>query len=510
MNLKRIAIGRPTGESGRAETASDRIEPKTTIFLFSCCIVAFLIGFYRIDFYSLWLDEYSTLMASSDWNILRAYLRTFPEQHPFYYFVIKWLSVNHTLMQIRLFSLACTMLAIFPLYFIGRRVFSSATARTACIFFILSPFVQYYSQEGRMYALFVLLALIQAGLLVKWALDGNRPAKYGFAVFSVLAMYTHFFASFLLVGEFVWLLALRIKKVQTKIRFSHAIGLYIVVGLAYTPWLLHIFSNLGGMSQSWRSLYNIAFGVPYTFFRFGAGYGIFPLNFDVKRHLAEYLPAALFWGSVFCLAYLPAAILVVKRIRKATAVQGLVFVVAFSPIILLVAASYFKNVASERYVVYSAPFFYLVVASAQESGLTGRRFLKTAALVFPILLFALGLGYHYFNPDFGKTDYKAASAHILVKDGGAFPVICHPDMVTGPMQYYLKDRMTVAAYRSWEPSASDSDVWLVERLANTPKPLSLAGNRFEKISVKVFPRENGLRVTHWRRLPLKADTTTEP
>ena len=166
MELKRLAIGRLPDASEQANTAIEPTMPNTAVFLSLCALSVTLIGLYRIDFYSLWLDEYSTLMASSDWKILAGYLKTFPEQHPLYYFLIKILGVNHTLLEIRLFSLLCSVLAIFALHYIGRRVFSTGTARTACVFFALSPFVLYYSQEGRMYSLLVLLALIQTGLLV--------------------------------------------------------------------------------------------------------------------------------------------------------------------------------------------------------------------------------------------------------------------------------------------------------------------------------------------------------
>jgi len=190
---------------------------------------------------------------------------------------------------------------------------------------------------------------------------------------------------------------------------------------------------------------------------------------------------------------------VIKRLRQVNAVQGLVFVIAFLPIILVVAASFFKNVASERYVIFSAPFFYLIVASALEPGAAAGRVTKIASVGLPILLFMLGIGFHYFNPHFGKTNYKGASAYILEQDSGAARVLCTPDAVAGPMQYYLKSRMAVTPYRLWQPSPSDSDVWLVERLADVTAPMSLAGNRFVEISRKIFPQENGLRVTHWRQ-----------
>jgi len=502
MNHKLLNIAKFLSAEGNAH--KDRYGMiKPTLFLSLCVLIAVLLGLYRIGYYSIWLDENTTLTVTKDWKILKVFLTTVPEQQPLYYFLIKWLNVNHTLFGIRLFSLVCDALAIIPLYLIGKRVFSSVTAQTACIFYAFSPFMLYYSQEGRMYTLFVLLTLIQATFLIKWILDGNGWAKYGFTIFSILSMYTHFFASFLLACEFIWMLAMWVKNVQIKIRSTEAIIIFAVVGIAYMPQFVHIFSNLGGMSQAWRELYNIAFAIPYTFFRFGAGYGIFPLNYQVKLDLMAYLPTALVWAAAFGLAYLPASILVAKRIRQVTSVQFLVFVIAFFPIIMVVAASLFKNVASERYVVYSAPFFYLATASAQESGTQAKRLLKIAALVLPILLAFIGIGFHYFNPDFVKTNYKAAAAYILEQDFETDRVVCSPDIVAGLMQYYLKNKMNVTPYRSWEVSESDSHVWLVERLAKKIQPLRLAGKGFEKISEIVFPQENGVRVAHWRKLHLK-------
>lgn len=480
---------------------------KAPLFLCLCLLATVLFGLYRIGHYSLWLDEYTTLRVTRNLDILFAFLNNFPEQHPLYYLLIKGLHINNTLLEIRYFSLICGVLSILPLYYIGSRVFSPKIALTACLFSALSPFMLYYNQEGRMYSLFVLLVLVQTSCLVWWAVDGSRWAKYGVAVFSILSIYTHFFSSFLLICEFLWLLALQFGNMKIRIRFREALAVFAVVGLAYTPWLFHILANLGGMAQKWRGIYNIAFAVPYTFFRFGAGYGIFPLHYQVKLHLSDFYLSGLIWGVIFCLAYLPAALLVAKRVRRTTAVQSLIFTIAFLPIVLVVIGSLFKNIASERYVIFSAPFFYLIIASAKAPDTPRKNLLQMAALGLPMVLLLAGVGYYYFNPQFGKTNYRAAAALILAQGRGSDRVVCRPPQAAGPIEYYLKDKMTVSPYRAWQAHESDSGVWMVERIVNTPEPVSLAGLQFEKVIRKIFPQENGLRVTYWRRLPAGKENT---
>ena len=70
-----------------------------------------------------------------------------------------------------------------------------------------NPFLVWYSQEARSYAL---LALLGAGSVLAFGLalrGGARPRSRGWAAVSALAIATHYFAVFLVAAEAVWLLA---------------------------------------------------------------------------------------------------------------------------------------------------------------------------------------------------------------------------------------------------------------------------------------------------------------
>jgi mannosyltransferase len=70
----------------------------------------------------------------------------------------------------------------------------------------VNPFLVWYSQEARSYALFAFFAALTV-LFFARALHGERRSLAGWAISSSLAIATHYFAIFVVVPEALWLLA---------------------------------------------------------------------------------------------------------------------------------------------------------------------------------------------------------------------------------------------------------------------------------------------------------------
>ena len=70
----------------------------------------------------------------------------------------------------------------------------------------VNPFLVWYSQEARSYALLSLLTAATV-LAFGFALRGDRRWLAGWAALSTLAIATHYFAVFVVGAEAVWLLA---------------------------------------------------------------------------------------------------------------------------------------------------------------------------------------------------------------------------------------------------------------------------------------------------------------
>lgn len=463
--------------------------------MLSLLLLSFCLGLYHLDYQSVWLDEFTTLDVTKDLQTIMAYCRAFPEQHPLYYSFIYLLDFNSDIFKLRLFSLIFGTGSLVPLYIIARRVTSKKAAVLTCLLYFLSPFIMYYNQEGRMYSLLLFLSLVQVGFFLAWLDNPRKANRVGYFIFSVLALYTHFFGFFLIASEtiFVFLFFRKYEHFRVKEFIVSILG----IGIFYLPWMIFILKHLGENAQNWKGISNILFGFPYSIFRFALGYGVFPLNIEVKKNILRYLPGAFFWSFLIVAAYAPAALALIKQRKRLSPSQKLIPILAFTPIVLMVFMSGLKNMVSERYVIYSAPFFYMLVAIAYDSLLIKPKFLRISSVAMPMVLLSLGMAFYYFSPGFGKTNYKGVADFLKRESTQKSIILCSPGFVKGPLNYYLKDSRLVKSFKTWQPNPGKVEVWTLERMTNTR---SLSGQDmmgYHKISEKIWPQENGLRLIQW-------------
>jgi mannosyltransferase len=164
--------------------------------------------FATLDRQSFWLDELVTvsLLGHGLGDVLREVPRG--EATPFLYYVVAWawssvLGLGEV--GIRTLSALAGTATIPVAYGAGAVLVSRRAGLVAAALVAVNPFLVWYSQEARSYAL---LALLGAGtvLALGHALGGSRRWLGGWAVLGALAIATHYYAVFLVAAEAVWLL----------------------------------------------------------------------------------------------------------------------------------------------------------------------------------------------------------------------------------------------------------------------------------------------------------------
>jgi mannosyltransferase len=203
QRLKRL---RPQGNAGALRA---REIPAEVWITGGLVLLAAAIRIIVIDTQSFWWDE--ALTAYETRLPFGAMINTVlhVETTPPLYFVLIW-TWAHIFGSGEIALRAVSTLAgvaVVPLaYLIGRELFSRRAGVLAAAFIALNPFMVWYSQEARAYTL--LTALTAASFL--WFVRAERapsprPVAW-WAVFSSLALMTHFFAGFAVAPEAVWLL----------------------------------------------------------------------------------------------------------------------------------------------------------------------------------------------------------------------------------------------------------------------------------------------------------------
>lgn len=211
-----------------------------------------------LDRQSYWLDELVTvsLLDRGLGDVLRAVPRT--EATPYLYYVVAWLwSSVFGLGEIGLRSLSALVgTATIPVtYLAGAVLVSRRAGLVAAALVATNPFLVWYSQEARSYAL---LALAGAGSVLAFghALRGGRRALVAWALVAALAIATHYFAVFLVAAEAAWLLV-RLRPVR---RAVLAVLLPAAVLAAHVPLVLAQRGN--GEAVAGSSLVSRIAGIP--------------------------------------------------------------------------------------------------------------------------------------------------------------------------------------------------------------------------------------------------------
>ena len=170
------------------------------IYLCAVLAAAFGLRLYRLDAQSLWFDEGFALHLSSQG------IRQLIEQNPVGWLPLHsavlhfWLMVSgNSPFSARFLSVVFGTLVVAALYVFGRALGTERTGSIAAMMGAFSPFLVYYSQEARVYSLWISVSLLASYLLLRALGDPRRLRPWALYLGTlVAALYTHYFSVFLL------------------------------------------------------------------------------------------------------------------------------------------------------------------------------------------------------------------------------------------------------------------------------------------------------------------------
>ena len=357
--------------------------------------------FPTLDRQSFWLDELVTvsLLDRGLGDVLHEIPRT--EATPYLYYVVAWAWGSvFGLGEVGLRSLsALAGTATVPVAYLAGRVLVSRRAGIATAALVATnPFLVWYSQEARSYAL---LALLCAGSVLAFglALRGARGGLAGWAAVSALAIATHYFAVFVVAAEAVWLL------VRARPRRQALLACVVpgVVVFVHVPLVLAQRGN--GEAVAGSSLAARIAGIPKNLV---VGYS-FP---------AEALGSALAAVLVVVGLVLVARLRTVER-RGALVAGSLAAAAVLTPVLLALVGVDFLIARNTIAAVVPAA---ICVGAGYATGRTG----IAVATVLCALCAAVAVA-PAVDTAYGRTDWRAA-AGVLREEDGARAIVVTPYM----------------------------------------------------------------------------------
>ncbi len=455
-------------------------------------LLAFWVRVQNLTYHSIWFDEAISLRwaQSTVARILEVSMHLVEDRlPPLYYLLLKWWvdGAGVSEFSVRYLSVLFGVLLIPVLYTLGHKLFGQTVGWVAALLAAVNPFLVWYSQEARMYALAVLLGTLGVLFFVD-AISPPQPLPRhklifywaGMGVCVLAGLYTHLYTGFLWPALALWLLA----NPRTLKRVWLPFGL--TMGTAATLFLPLAIAN-------WRFSGESVPGNPWV----GVGARILELfrafvvwRASLATGTAQVVLAVL---ALFLLAGIALAL----QKQKGWLVIGLLampFVVA-SILLLRSRLAFF----GERYFIVLVPWLLLLQALGvgwffqrlgQRSAI--RQSAGWSAVLLLVGVTAVPLPGLWSVPA-AKETWRQTVAYMTTHVQPGDAVFIHPEWVRFPYQYYARQMgtpgQTYAAFFAVDEN-TDLDgplngilddhpvVWLIESHLDEPDPERRVENWF--------------------------------
>ena len=379
---------------------------------------------------SIWLDEAtSIIIARMNWSSVVAWAAG--DIHPpLYYLALHlWLGLGDSEFSVRALSALFGALTVVIVYALGRELFSPRVGLLSALLLGLSPLHIWYSQETRMYVMVTMLGLLASYVLLL-ALRRQRLGYWlGYAVVSVLVLYTHYFALFIVLfqGLFAvyWLCRSGSRSLWRKWLMAN-----LAIVLLFLPWMPILYHQVATGGGGWveRSVGRPslqALADTWIYFGIGLDRQLYP----VLLRRAAYVLFAICLG------------LALSRAARARDREAVVFCVMYVAVPLLTVwlVSQAKPMYTIRYLLPFLPAYCILVAAGID-GLRwdAARFVVTLALVGVLLFGDWSAWRTEQNPD-----WRELTSHILEQAHTGDVVLFSPRWNVKPFEYYARGRVEI-------------------------------------------------------------------
>jgi hypothetical protein len=378
-------------------------------------LLAFLLRAATLDVQSMWRDEVDALrFATSPWSEMLANFTRPGWNGPLYYLLLRgWIAGAGTSeFALRFFSLCLGVLCVPLMVVLGRQLFSLSVGLISALLVATSPYLVWYSQEVKMYTLVSMLGLLAIYGLCRALKGGGWPWWLAQMAATSLAFYSHILAALLILVQvliaFAWWPRLRR-------RWREALVSLACLTLPYLPLVV------------WQA--------PLALEARDTGFHAYSLNQMVVILLYAWSTGITEWGrpwgpalmGLLALGGIGAAISALppffghrtQRVTESgTARHAMLAVWLLVPLLCIWIISLRQPLFTDRYLIWSAPAFYLLVAYTLARFASGEGSGRLAGLLLTGVILTLS-GFNLWRQVATpiKSDFRAAASYVASYDG---------------------------------------------------------------------------------------------
>jgi mannosyltransferase len=398
MPLPEVHIKQERRDSPSPAISAPWIYPVVLVLL---VVAGAALRFAHLTSKPFWFDEcFSVELARLSWGSFVRVIWWREANMSLYYAVLRpWLHLGQSELFIRSLSVVFALATVPAISWLARQLYDRRVGLFAAALFTFNAYNVRYSQEARSYTLFVLLATLSSGFFIAWLRNPTRRNRTAYALVSILAVYSHFYALLLVAAQWLMLRLFGIPSPQhAESPEADACG-----------------------RRPWKA---IAMGVlPLLFFVAKTGAG--PIRWIHRPGVQDLLA---FWRdlsggrnwllpSILLLACMAAAASHPKALLKPNAgfttwrVQFLLLWLLF-PILLTVGFSVLRPVFLPRFLIFCQPA--LIILAAAGIAQLRKNWLVVAALAVLICLALQGIFFVYGHDYDDQRDGSGEAVNFIL------------------------------------------------------------------------------------------------
>lgn len=387
--------------------------------------ISLILGLYKIDSSAIWIDEavyVNHITAESVSKMLKSISADgYP---PLYFFLLRFWSKFFGISEfsLRFFSLFFFLLSIFPLYVFTKNFTNKNIALISTFLVYISPFFIYLTNIAKYSTLFFFFSCLSFFFFFEFLEHKDIKYFYLFIFFSILLVYTHYLAFFLIFAQIIIFI---VNNKFSKLSIKFIVIFILSTLIFYGPWILIFYRQTSdllefiGLQDIYQHLKIFPFlAYPHAFAAFTFG-DFFPFN----KYLFLIAFYALFFGFLF-----------IKGIINFEAKKrNFIIISLFTPMIcnhimMLCWGWYF----SSRYFIGIVPFYFITLSNGLNKLKKGWKiFLLNLILVANIFSF----NFYYKNLSM-FDDNRTIIRYIALNYQNSDAIIVFPPYISLVFKYY--------------------------------------------------------------------------
>ena len=410
----------------------------TALLLATMCIpivlsVAFFMG------QSLRLDESQSLWQTSR-TVADILAIVAGDVHvPLYHILLHfWLvCFGNSVSIARSMSLLLYVVSIPALYLVGRRAYSRTIGLFAAFLFAISPFMNWYGNEIRMYTLFTLFVILNQYFFIRLFQEKvtNDRIWVGYILTAVLGTFSHYFFFLVLAGQMVFYFMRQDLFPRGSLwRFAFTASFVV---LAFVPWGWYVYhiGQAGFQEPNLPAPTTVNLFSTFSQFMFGFQ------NDNVNTFFLSLWPVTVILG-----------LLTLRRSnRMLPETEYFLTTILVSFAIAFFGSFVLAPVFVSRYLIFTVPSLYLVLASLLNG------YSRTLANVGRLALAGVMVGMLWVevvSPTTPvKENYAQASDYLTAHTSPQDIVILSAPFTIYPVQYYYRGPAAIETLPVWDQYA---------------------------------------------------------